>query len=149
VDPGIVRREGVVGRQDNAWIGVRGRKGHAALIVDGRVAIRVQGADGDIEGGARLDAGWSGEGEKDGSPWRSEVQCDPTWKTQALDQNFLSGAIEVGSSDVATETIIPVHLAASQIKSDATGWPWFRTRISWPEPSRLARRMSAPKPSPQ
>src|SRR5262249_19582210 len=92
-----------------------------ALVVDGRVPIRVQGGDGDVEGAARRDIRWSGEGEVDRGPRRSEVQSDANWVIQPCDQDFLPAAVKVGASNVPVTGIGPVHLAASQIKSSTAG----------------------------
>jgi hypothetical protein len=49
VHAGIVRREGVVGGQHDAEIGVRGRKCDRALVVGVDISKRVQGFDREVK----------------------------------------------------------------------------------------------------
>src|SRR5262249_42742939 len=77
----LIRREGVVRWKNNAGVSVRSGKRHGARVVDGRITVRVQCCDRDIERGTWRYAGWSRKREIGGGPRRSKVQSDPNDQT--------------------------------------------------------------------
>src|SRR5262249_25409938 len=112
------RGERVVGGQHHAGVGVGDGEGHGALIVGVDVAVEVQGPDRDVEGRAR-DSGRRGR-NLEAVAWRAlDLQCDFTGAAQSRQEGFLSGAVEIGPSDVSEVKFGPIYFAAGKIESEA------------------------------